>query len=266
MLIDAHNHLYDRRLVPHLPAVAAAARLAGVKWMVVNGTCERDWPLVAALARDLPEVVPSFGLHPCRVMLTSPDWRTALLRHLDSMPSAMGEIGLDRRIEPRDEAAQGEAFGWQMDVARERNLPVAVHCVQAWGWLDKMLGAHPPPTRGYMLHAFGGSVESLRAHVRRGAYISIAANVALERKAALREALREVPADRLLLETDSPDILPPEHLGCDILFDEDGEPLGQPANLRQIAAYVASIRGEDPEALIAQVAANARRFFHPLMG
>ncbi len=267
MLVDAHNHLHDERLRPHLSQVIEAARRAGVSHVVVNGTCEADWPQVAAMAVAQPRfVVPCFGLHPWSVGGASAGWRDALLRHLEAVPSGIGEIGLDRWVEPRDEAAQEGAFAWQMDLARARDLPVSIHCVRAWGWLLELLDRHPPPARGYLLHAFGGSLETLREHLRRGAYFSIAGNVAQERKAALRETVRQIPAERLLVETDAPDIPPPPEVHPTLLHDTDGNSLNQPANLPTILRYVADLRGEDPEALAAQVEANARRFFGPLLG
>src|SRR5512137_951363 len=105
-LCDAHNHLHDDRLAHHREAILAALRREGVAWMVVNGSCESDWPQVLALARECPEVIPSFGYHPWYVKERSADWQPALLRHLDAVPSAIGEVGLDRWIKGHDIVAQ----------------------------------------------------------------------------------------------------------------------------------------------------------------
>ena len=77
-LCDAHNHLQDERLAPHREAILAAVRREGVARMVVNGSSESDWPEVLALARDCPEVIPSFGYHPWHVKERSADWQSAL--------------------------------------------------------------------------------------------------------------------------------------------------------------------------------------------
>ena len=95
-LYDAHNHLQDARLAPHRAAILAALQREGVAGMVVNGSCEEDWPEVLALARSCPPVIPSFGYHPWYVKERSPDWQVALMRHLDAVPSAIAEVGLDR--------------------------------------------------------------------------------------------------------------------------------------------------------------------------
>src|SRR5262245_59352377 len=129
-LFDAHNHLQDDRLAPHLGNILDALPKSGVIRMVVNGSCESDWPQVLELARRSPLVIPSFGYHPWYVKERSPKWKEVLVRHLDSVPSAVGEIGLDKWIKDHDLAQQEEAFIWQLELATERNLPVSIHCLQ----------------------------------------------------------------------------------------------------------------------------------------
>ena len=110
-MIDAHNHLHDPRLAPHLPAILAELACLGVTRAVVNGTREDDWPAVAALARAHPWIVPSFGLHPWHIATRSPDWLAHLREQLDAHPgAAIGEIGLDRWIAGHDPEAQREVF------------------------------------------------------------------------------------------------------------------------------------------------------------
>src|ERR1019366_5891933 len=109
-LYDAHNHLQDARLTPHREAILVALQQEGVAAMVVNGCCEEDWPDVLALARNCPQVIPSFGYHPWYVKERSPDWQATLVRHLDAVPSAIGETGLDRWIKDHDPEQQEEVF------------------------------------------------------------------------------------------------------------------------------------------------------------
>ena len=131
-LYDAHNHLQDDRLAPCREAVLAAVQHENVVKMVVNGSGEEDWPAVLELARQYPQVIPSFGYHPWYVKERSPDWQQALLRHLDAVPSAVGEVGLDRWVKDYDLEQQRQVFVWQLRLAAERNLPVSIHCLQAW--------------------------------------------------------------------------------------------------------------------------------------
>ena len=93
---DAHNHLQDDRFAGRQSELLAACEKSGVMRMVVNGACEDDWPNVLALARKNKVVLPSFGYHPWYLSERTPDWLSALKECLDTMPAAVGEIGLDR--------------------------------------------------------------------------------------------------------------------------------------------------------------------------
>src|SRR5687767_13776815 len=95
-LFDAHNHLHDERLLRREDAIWADLRTEGVVRMVVNGSCEEDWPAVSALADRHSEVIPSFGYHPWYVGERSAQWQNSLLKILERAPGAVGEIGLDR--------------------------------------------------------------------------------------------------------------------------------------------------------------------------
>ncbi|HYR58939.1 MAG TPA: TatD family hydrolase, partial [Chthoniobacteraceae bacterium] len=118
MLYDAHNHLHDARLAPHLPAILESLRALDLRGAVVNGTREDDWDAVAALARDHEWIIPSFGLHPWHAPQRSPQWLDALRRQLDAHPRAgIGEIGLDRWIKGHDIGDQIEVFTAQLAIA-----------------------------------------------------------------------------------------------------------------------------------------------------
>lgn len=277
MFPDAHNHLQDDRFAGAQPALLAACAEAGITRMVVNGACEADWPEVLALARQSPRVLPSFGLHPWYVGGRTVEWQAALLRHLEATPSAVGEIGLDRWILEARAAAhvvpaatpapaplpeQEQVFLWQLALATERNLPVSIHCLRAWGRLVELLKTHPRPARGFLLHSYGGPVELVPPLAALGGYFGFPGYFAHERKARQRETFRQVPRERLLIETDAPDQLPPSELVRHRLTDPaTGKPLNHPANLPAIGDYLADFLGERPERLAAQVGENFARLF-----
>src|SRR5258707_11946961 len=98
-LFDAHNHLQDSRLRPQLCTIVEAARTENIRKMVVNGSTEQDWPEVFALAREYPEVLPSYGLHPWYIKDRSRQWKENLISYLGLCRAGVGEIGLDRWIE-----------------------------------------------------------------------------------------------------------------------------------------------------------------------
>ncbi|HWQ91358.1 MAG TPA: TatD family hydrolase [Clostridia bacterium] len=259
-LYDAHNHLQDERLAPRLPEILESLRREPIVRMVVNGACEQDWPAVLALARSCEQVLPSFGYHPWYIRERSPAWRETLVHYLDQVPSAVGEIGLDRWIKDYDFAAQQEVFTWQLRLAAERNLPVSIHCLQAWGALFDLLRTNPLPDCGFVLHSFGGPQEMIAPLAKLGAYFSLPGYFAHERKSRQREAFRHVPRDRLLIETDAPDQLLPEDRVKHPLADRTG-PLNHPANLQAVYEFAAELFDTTLETLAGQVEQNFLQVF-----
>lgn len=273
---DAHCHLQDAELVPHYPRVFADLAAAGVKRTVTNGSSELDWPAVAKLAAAHPVVLPSFGLHPWDVGNRTPLWQENLLAQLDAHPAAaIGEIGLDRwiqRAKPDDPRLlglarapigdQAEVFRWQFAVATHRNLPAAIHCVDAWGLLHDLLRAAQRPARGFLLHSYGGPGEMVAEFAKLGAYFSFNANFLDARRARLREVYAAVPADRLLVETDAPSIRPPAAQEKFTLpATDDGRYVNHPANVTATYAALAGLRGVTTAALAGQVEKNFLRLY-----
>lgn len=258
---DAHNHLQDDRFAGRQNELLAACEMAGVARMVVNGACEGDWPQVAALARANKMVLPSFGYHPWYAHERTPEWGKVLEKFIDAVPGAVGEIGLDRWKPDLPYDGQEETFLAQLAIAAERNLPVSIHCLQAWGKLLELLQKHPRPARGLVLHSFGGPAEMIPALAKIGAYFSFPGYFLHQRKSRQRDAFKKVPPDRLLVETDAPDQLLPEEKILHPLAASDGKPLNHPANLPAVYAGLAEILGEKVESLAARVEENFLRVF-----
>jgi len=267
MLYDAHNHLQDEWLTPHREAILSELQAIGLAGAVVNGTDECDWEAVAALAQGHPWVVPSYGLHPWRVADRTPEWKNRLIACLDreaaaGRPHGVGEIGLDRWRKPCDFADQQRVFVEQLAIAAERNLPASIHCLEAWGALDELLHRHPVPARGFLLHAYGGPLELVGRFVARGAYFSFNGYFLHERKAARRAVFRQVPAERLLMETDAPAMPPPAPLTRHVLPPApDGTAINHPASLADVYPALAACRGIGEDTLVRLVAENFHRLF-----
>jgi TatD DNase family protein len=264
-LFDAHNHLQERVFSERLEAVLAEVRQEGVVSMVVNGSSEEDWAEVLKLARDFPEVVPSFGYHPWYVKQRSASWQRELIRMLDTMPSGVGEIGLDRWIRDYDFEQQLEVFAWQLRLAAERNLPVSIHCLQAWGKMLATLENEPLPRCGFVLHSYGGPAEMIDSLAGLGAYFSLPGYFAHERKARQREVFKRVPGERLLIETDAPDQLLPTERVLYPMSNADGKPINHPGNLRAAYDVAAELLQEPVEAVAARVEENFTRLFGRLL-
>lgn len=216
--------------------VIAAMRAAGVGRCVVNATHEGDWAAVAALAAAEPDfVVPSFGIHPWHAHTAAPGWQDRLEECLRQHPLAgVGECGLDQWISTPSLDVQMPVFLDQIRIARVLGRPLTVHCLKAWGPLLDAFSREVPPR--FLMHSFGGSLETARRLIPMGAWFSCSGNALLERKSALREVLRQLPKDRLLLETDAPDMAPPEPLRSHAL---EGS-LNHPANLPSIGGAMAA--------------------------
>jgi TatD DNase family protein len=270
---DAHNHLQDGRFAGRQNELLASCAQTGIARMVVNGTGESDWPQVLALARQFgradasangvsqPPIIPSFGYHPWYLHQRTPDWQKNLEKFLNDVPSAIGEIGLDRWKPGLSWDGQEEAFLFQLRLATERNLPVSIHCLQAWGRLHDLLRDHPRPARGFLLHSFGGPAEMVPALARLGAYFSFSGSLLNGRKARQRETFKLVPPDRLLIETDAPDQPLPAEKIRQPLAGTDGRPLNHPANLVAVYAGLAEFLGEPLAPFAARIEDNFQRLF-----
>jgi TatD DNase family protein len=254
---DAHNHLHDHRLGDPEPVIRKM-REAGIVRCVVNATCEDDWQAVGRLREHHPDLIlPAYGVHPWKAHEAKPGWDERLRELLESDPeSSIGECGLDRWVENPQIEAQNAVFETQLRIAHELDRPVSVHCLKAWQPLFDSFERVPPPRR-WILHSFNGSSEIAKRLLSTGAYFSFSGYFLLPRKAKLIENYRELPLDRLLLETDAPDMLPPDQQILHPLPDRTNHP----ANLPAIAEGFAAALEISTTALMERVAANFRRCF-----
>jgi len=261
-LFDAHNHFQEERLDAWREGLMGVLPGMGVREMMVNGMSEGDWGKVAALAKRVEWVRPSFGLHPWWVKGRSEAWREVLEGWVRALPGAgVGEAGLDRWIEEPDVEAQVECFKWQVALAVREGRALSVHCVRAFGLLDEVLREVVRPERGFLIHSYGGPEEMVAGFARMGAYFSVSPHFALERKRGQLEVFGRVPLDRLLIETDAPDLWPPPEVNPNRLQLADGREVHSPANLRFSYELVAGLRGMPVEDLAAVVGENYRRLF-----
>lgn len=278
---DAHNHLQDERFGGRWDELIDAARAVGVERMVVNGSCEEDWPVVAMLAERFPEVIPGFGYHPWYLGERTPAWREALIGWLDRTPGAVvGEIGVDRWMlenpdrwrryrqgttpfagDPPDWALQESMWVDQLELAAARGLPVTIHCLRAFGRLLEVLANGPRPGPGFLLHSYGGPVELVDRFAELGGYFGFPGSALDPRRQRQQEVFRRIPIERLLVETDAPDQMPPESHRPSVLTGPSGSLLNVPANLPAIHAGLAELTGRSLESLTGQLAENFHRFF-----
>jgi len=257
-LFDAHCHLQDERLIGCAGDVMSRALAAGVEACLCCGTGEHDWAGVAALAHAGMPVVPAFGLHPWRVRDRTGKWLNSLTAFLDAEPrAAVGEIGLDHALKERNDDEQGEVFCAQLRLAREKHRAVSLHCRRAWEQLMRYEAELRALPAGFVIHSYSGAAELVEPLARAGACFSFSGAITWARNARAIEACRRVPADRLLIETDAPDLtpsIPGARSGLGSL-----QPVNEPANLVFVLRKVAALRGEPDQAMAETTWKNAWR-------
>jgi TatD DNase family protein len=261
-LIDCHLHLQEDCFAADLPAVISRAQDAGVRLFICNGASQSDWPTVLSLARSNRTIIPCFGIHPWYASACAPYWLAELKHFLTAVPSGVGETGLDRYIEPRNEKVQEDVFRAQLTMAAKLGRPITIHCVQAWGWMMDILRTHRPLPDQMLFHSYGGSIELIKPLAAMGGYFSYAGSALREKAVHRRAAIAATPLDRLMLETDAPDMIPPRRF-C-IASDgktAEGKPRNEPANLAGIVRGTAELVGMTPDELGAHLVENARRLF-----
>lgn len=256
-MIDVHAHLQDTALADDLDGVLLRAAACGVQRIVVNGTSPRDWDAVAALAAGSPSLAAAYGVHPWFLDGLPESWFDDLARRLAADPaSTVGEIGLDRAIEPRDDELQERVFLAQLRLARDLGRPATLHCRRAWGRMMDLLRAEGRHPAGLVLHSYGGGEELMRPLAALNGFFSFSGSVTHPANRRARAAARAAPSDRLLVETDSPD-LPPFGL-----VGKDGRPpVNEPSRLPLIVAEVAKLRGTSPAAVASATQAHAVSLF-----
>ena len=208
---------------------------------MVCGTCEADWEAVLAHAASHAQVIPMLGLHPWFVAKASTAWASRLETLLRFHRAGVGECGLDFARKDADQATQEAAFRAQLHLAHTLHRPVAMHAVRAWGPLLDLLREEGVPTAGALVHAYGGSAETARALQAMGVFLSFSGELLKEDRPKLQEALRAVASSHLLLETDGT------------------------ADLAQVLAVAADLRGVSVQHLTAQTWENGQRCFKELL-
>jgi TatD DNase family protein len=255
-LVDSHCHVAEPEFDPDRDAVLARAAANGVTTLVcvgATGPAAANAPAVALAGRAAPlEIVATVGVHPHHAS-TADDAAFALLEGLALAPGvvAVGETGLDFHYDfsPRD--AQRAAFARTIDLARRMVLPLVVHVREAHVEAAELLRAEGAAAVGGVIHCFTGDRDDARRYLDLGFHVSVAGIVTFKNADSLRTAVRTIPLDRLLIETDAPYLAPAPHRGR----------RNEPAWVRVVADTVAAVRSESFDTVASATAENARRLF-----
>ncbi len=246
ILVDSHCHIDAAEFDADREAVVRRAEGAGVGVLVVPAVERANFGAVASVCREFPACRPAFGIHPMYVGRARGEDLDALCETLRREPAvAVGEIGLDFFVEPRDEETQSWWYAEQLAVAREFDLPVLLHVRRA---VDAILkGLRRVRVPGGIAHAFNGSRQQAEEFIRLGFKLGFGGAMTHPRATRLRELAATLPIEAIVLETDAPDI-PPAWLG---------RGRNEPGELPRIAAVLAELRGMDVGEVIAVTTANA---------
>ena len=237
-LIDTHCHLDLEPLRSNLDEVVSSACRAGVTRFVVPGVHPDGWVRLADLPKRHKGIFPAFGIHPMHANLVD-DSRLGELEQIAATGVAIGETGLDPAYSVSLEL-QERAFREQLRLAVLLDLPVLVHCRQAFHRTLQVLQEERVQVVGGIMHAFSGSVEMAREFIRLGFVISVSAMVTRENAVKPLRLVRELPLECLVLETDAPDMTPHCYKG----------EWNQPAYMVETLLTVAAIKAVRPEDVV----------------
>lgn len=252
-LADSHCHLNYKGVAEVQGDVLTRARDTGVMAFLNISTRESEWDAVVATAEREADVWATVGIHPHEAD-QHPDVDTARLVARAAHPRVVGigESGLDYYYDHSDRRAQQVSFRSHLAACRQTGLPIVVHTRDAEDDTAAILrdelgkGAFPG-----VLHCFTGSAELARTALDLGFYISISGIVTFKSAQALQAVAKDLPLDRLLIETDAPFLAPVPHRGKQ----------GEPAFVADTCRFLAQLRGEEAEALADATRANFHTLF-----
>lgn len=247
MLIDTHCHLDAAEFDPDRDQVLARARAGGVGAMVIPSVERANFAAVASLCREQADCFPAYGIHPMYVDGATEDDLAALRGVLAGGAVAVGEIGLDHFVAPRDEARQLHFFTAQLEIAREMDLPVVLHVRRA---IDPILRElRRIKVRGGIAHAFNGSRQQADEFIKLGFVLGFGGAMTYTKAQRIRTLATELPLESLVLETDAPDIAP----------EWRWKQRNEPGELPGMVQVLAALRNVSPEKIILATGSNALR-------
>ncbi|MGD0178824.1 MAG: TatD family hydrolase [Terriglobales bacterium] len=261
IFVDSHAHLETEQFEADREQVIARAREAGIETILAigSGTGPGSLDCAIRLAEQHDFIYATIGIHPHEAKLAR-DADFEEMAQLATRPKviAWGEIGLDYFYDHSPRDIQQQVFLKQLQLAQLVKLPIVIHCRPSNGsedaWEDclKLLDEHWAPSGlGGVLHCFTGAWDHAKRALDMGFMISFAGNVTFPKAQQIRDAAKEVPLDRMLIETDSPFLAPVPYRG------KRNEPLF----VKEAARQIGEIRGQSMEDIGFQTANNFYRFF-----
>lgn len=252
MLFDTHAHYYDKKFDSDRDKLLSSMKENGVGYIINAGCDVETTRRCIAMAERYDFIYATAGIHPNHTSDMN-DRSLDAIRMLAKYPKvkAIGEIGLDYFHEYTDRKTQKEAFARQIDLAQSLNLPFVIHCRDACGdTLDILKSEYKGG--GALMHCFSESKETARIVLDMGLTIAIGGTVTFKNNVRTVEAVKYIPLESLVIETDSPYLSPVPHRG------ERNSSL----NIHFVAEKIAEIKGVSPELVEEITTQNAKNFFN----
>lgn len=250
-MIDTHCHLDDHQFALDLGTVLEKSRDANVTRWILIGYDPQRWNSAISLAGQTEGMFHTVGVHPA----CAEQWTDAMATRLGDLATSsgavgIGEAGLDFYRDNAPMRVQSEAFRGQLEIAAERNLPVVIHMRDAEQELLKLLQSVPSlPT--LIFHSFDGSDKLMDFVIESGSYVGVGGLATRQKSHRLREELKRLSLERILLETDSPYLVPARQK----------DRRNEPAHIATIVAMMSRYFDVSPEHLAATTTANAEVVF-----
>jgi TatD DNase family protein len=253
MLVDSHCHLDFPNFAADLDGVVGRARAAGIERMVTISTRVKRFNDLLAIAERFPDVYCSVGTHPHNAHEELDVTTADLVAHTRSAKVvALGEAGLDYHYDNSPRDAQERGFRIHIAAARETGLPLVIHTREADADTARILEEETGKgTFPAVLHCFTGGAELARRAIALGLFISFTGILTFKNSTALRDIAAELPADRILVETDAPYLAPGKFRGK----------RNEPAYVVETAKVLAETRGVTLDEIARQTSANFFRLF-----
>lgn len=253
MLFDTHAHLDDEKFNDDRDKVIEQCIESGVELILNAGSNIATSKSSIALAEKYPFIYAAVGVHPHDADKMDDD-SIAVIAELaaNKKVKAIGEIGLDYYYDFSPREVQKKRFAEQIDLARQLKLPVIIHARDAHGDTMEIFKKSDIQKVGGVLHSFSGSVEMAQECLRLGLYLSISGPVTFSNGKKTVEVVREVPLERLLIETDSPYLTPVPYRGK----------RNYPGYVRHVAEKIAEIKGITFEEVAQTTLENGKRLFN----
>ena len=252
--VDAHCHLHDHRIIGDIPGIVQRAEAAGVTRMVTCATMEENFETTATLASQYPAIDPCYGIHPWFLDSLSPGWQQVLGDRVAAEVCGIGETGLDFMDKQANRERQLKVFFFHLALAQDLERPINIHIRKAWDAFIRLLKKTGPLKTPGLVHSFSGSADMVKLLMRYNLYISFSGSVTRPGAKKVVKALKAVSRNRILLETDTPDIYPS-------VPDPDPHGLNEPKNLPAIARIAAVRAGVPVPDFVHRAYANAREMF-----